>query len=321
MYLMDFDYRSYTVSTINALVDAFPESYELLDIDGGSSLALIRKNFCDDKVAICVLSGSLGGPATHFTLDEDLADVSVLGLPFASPNAYAIYEAGKKVGKKGVVFMYNNYMGDRINTAYAVEMLRKENFDAYEIGIKDDAVTADENNKNKRNGQLALIYAVKIAKAAAKKGYSAKEISRVLEKLNERCATLTFAIDDENNKVEYGTGISEEPPKYVEDYTCLKNIMEFVVEKLVDDVKPKKGEKAYALVNKLAKIHVNDSYVAHKYVLEELKNRCDVGRVQVGSFANLNMMDKPGFQVCLLMADEEIQELLKGTVKTPVFWI
>lgn len=321
MLMLKNDFMTYTQETLSALVEAYPEMYELLDIDGGTSVSLAMKDIGQERVAVCMLGGGAGGPVLHYMVNEGLADASVLGLPSAAPNAYAIYETGKLLGKKGVIFMYNNYMGDRVNAQYGVEMLRKDGIDAYEIGIADDMMTQISEARYKRNGKLALIYAVKIAAACARKGYSAEEIYNMMKKLNERCATITCVVDEEKDTVGFGAGFSGEPPVVERPLVDLKDIVDYVAGLLIEDVGLRENEKAYALVNKLCGVHITDAYLANKYMKDRLESYCDVGKVQFGSFANLNMTVSYAFEFCLLMADEEMREMLEGCAKTQLFWI
>ena len=86
---------------------------------------------------------------------------------------------------------------------------------------------------------------------------------------------------------------------------------------LTEDLCPGTDEKIFMLVNRLRLTSYSDGYVFAGYLQDELSTRFPLKQMRVGSFSNI--LDRYGFTVTLLCADQEIQGLLDETVCTDSF--
>ena len=94
-----------------------------------NSATLMKRTPTPERVAVIISGGGADGPLLPGFVGEGLADACVIGAPNTAPNAYALYEAGKALGKeKGLLLLYNNFAGDYLNNDMAAEMLGLEGF-------------------------------------------------------------------------------------------------------------------------------------------------------------------------------------------------
>ena len=107
--------EDYCPRWFDAMAQAFPERWRTLDGQAPSAVLLKREPTLD-RVQIIISGGGSNGPFIPGFVGEDMADAAVVGPPYTAPSAYALYEAGKLLGReKGVLLLYNNFMGDYLN--------------------------------------------------------------------------------------------------------------------------------------------------------------------------------------------------------------
>jgi dihydroxyacetone kinase len=87
---------------------------------------------------------------------------------------------------------------------------------------------------------------------------------------------------------------------------------EEMISLLLEDVKPRAGEKVYMLVNRLRLTSYSDSFVMAGLMEKALRSRCPVAQVRVGGYQQVT--DTYGYTVTLLCADDEIAPYLDAPV-------
>ena len=99
---------------LRGIMDASPGRYGM--IDNGYYHTLYVNDAEPDRVHVILSGGGGFGLLFSFFTDRGLADASCEGDYDAAPNAFALYEAARRLGgEKGVLFITNNYMGDFLN--------------------------------------------------------------------------------------------------------------------------------------------------------------------------------------------------------------
>ena len=172
----------------NKFVDEYLEGLLLAHRDS-------LKNVTDDNRALvradAPVKGKVGivtgGDSGHLQVflgyvGKGLADGVAVGNVFYSPPAKPMYEATKAVNAgKGVLYLYGNYAGDRLNFETAEEMAEADGIEVEQVLVSDDVASAPKTQKGNRRGIAGLFFAYKIAGACADEMSSLAEVKAATE--------------------------------------------------------------------------------------------------------------------------------------------
>lgn len=294
-----------------------PERWELLfSAPSGAALACRRRP--EGRVALIVSGGGSDGPWVPGFVGDGLADAAVIGAPYTAPNAYAIYQAAKALDqKRGVLLLYNNFMGDYLNNDMAAELLGLEGIAAEQVAFCDDMGSALGEPRENRSGRSGGALLIRIAAKVAREGKSLRETAALVRRAGERLATLSVTMDPRTGRAEFGKGFSHEPGFLIKENTTLRQTAADMIGMLLEDVRPRAGEKMALLVNRLRLTSYADGYVFAGHLYRELSARFPVLQMRVGAYNNI--LDLYGFTVSLLCADETVQPYLSGAVSADSF--
>ncbi|MEG2234155.1 MAG: dihydroxyacetone kinase subunit DhaK [Oscillospiraceae bacterium] len=298
---------------------SYPERWKKFSGDSNSA-ALVKKNCTPDQIAVIISGGAANGPLFPGYVTDGLADAAVVGAPYAAPNAYAIYEVGRSIGKeKGVLLLYNNFAGDYLNNDMAQELLEMDGIQVESVVLTDDIASALGEARSCRSGRCGITLLTKIAGSCASKGWSLKDTASLLRKANGRVSTLSILVDFEKREVTYGNGFSGEPGLMTVSDISMKSVAVKAMKILTEDLKPQKGEKLFLLVNRMRNASYSDSFRITKFACEYLSLHYDIMRTRVANYSNI--IDVYGFDFCILCADEELAAHLGDTIYTDSFII
>ena len=207
--------------TIEGIIYAYGDKLKLLNGDK----RIIITNFPVEKGKVGIVTGGGSGHLPVFLgyVGDGMLDGCAVGNVFASPSANKMTEMIKACDYgSGVLCLYGNYGGDNMNFDMACENVDFEDIKTATIRVKDDI--ASNEDIDKRRGVAGMVYAFKIAGAAAKKMMPLEEVVRVTEKALNNIRTMgvalspcivpevgkpTFSINE--NEIEIGMGIHGEP--------------------------------------------------------------------------------------------------------------
>ena len=293
-----------------AMEQAFPGRWRALEGQEPSAV-LVKREPTPDRVAVIISGGGSNGPFIPGFVGEGLADAAVVGPPYTAPSAYALYEAGKALGReKGVLLLYNNFMGDYLNNDMADELLRLDGYRVEQVLCRDDMGTAIGEPRENRGGRIAIAYLIKIAAKAAAEGKPLEEVARLLRKAEARTSTLCVSVDPLDDRVTYGKGFSDEPGFQTLENANIEGTARETIRLLTEDVRPREGERVYLLVNRMRLTSYSDSFVMAGYLHDALAGRCHLAQMRVGGYVMIT--DLYGYTVTLLCADDEIAPYLEG---------
>lgn len=296
---------------------AYPHLWRRYDSEIASA-TLVKRVPTPDRVAVIISGGGSDGPWAPGYVGEGLADAAVIGAPYTAPNAYAIYKVAKELGKeKGILLMYNNFVGDYLNNDMAVELLRLEGYQVEVVPCCDDMGTAIGEPKENRGGRIAIAYLIKLAGAAAKRGCTLEQVAALVRRAAGRVSTLCASVDVEKNQVSFGNGFSGEMGFMVMQNACMENTAEEIVRLLTEDLKPQPQESAFLLVNRMRLTCYADSYIMAGCLHKALDAICPVRQLRVGMYSNI--LDHYGFTVTLLCADKDMESHLDGVLYSDGF--
>jgi dihydroxyacetone kinase-like protein len=317
--------------TLEGIVYAYPNQLRFTD---GEKRGIVRTDApVKSKVAIATGGGSGHLPLFLGYVGKGLADGSSVGNVFTSPSADAIINVVKEIhGGKGVLFLYGNYFGDKMNFDLAAEMLEEdENIIVKTIRVSDDVASAPRINWQNRRGVAGIFFAYKIAGACAETMASLDKVKEITEKTVANLATMgvaltsciipasgksTFTIGED--EMEIGMGIHGEPGIKRSKLEGAKEISEEIIQYLTEDLALKSGDEVAVLINGSGATPLEELYIVNREVhLLLFKRNINIYRTYVGEYAT--SMEMAGCSVTLLKLDEVLKPYLDAPAESPFF--
>ncbi|MDT0341948.1 dihydroxyacetone kinase subunit DhaK [Streptomyces litchfieldiae] len=131
----------------------------------------VRRRRLRDKVAVVSGGGSGHEPVWLEYIGTGFADAVCQGDVFAAPDPHSIAQAAKAVERgRGILFVYGNYSGDRLNFDLAAELLAEEGHRVRTVRVADDVAAAPPGRARDRRGIAGGYFVAKAAGAAAEAG-------------------------------------------------------------------------------------------------------------------------------------------------------
>jgi len=286
------------------------------------------------KGKVGIVSGGGSGHLPLFTgyVGDGLLDSCSIGDVFAGPNLESCMAAIRAAnGGRGVLKLYGNYGGDKMNFDLASEMMEDEGIETTTVLGTDDIASAGPEENAKRRGVAGIIYAYKAAGASAAAGDDLKEVTRVAGKAVSRCRTIgvalspcqvpgadrpTFAIGDD--EMEMGMGIHGEPGIWRDKLRPADAIADEMVDRLLADHPATASGRVSVLVNSLGATPLEELFILYRRVREKLdKAGLQIVQPLVGHY--VTSMEMAGASISLLHLDEELEKLLAAPANCP-FW-
>lgn len=320
---------SYVDDTLNGLVAAHPE----LVLDGESQRVIRRASGAtSDKVGIASGGGSGHLPLFAGYVGQGLLTTCAVGNVFEGPNLQSCMDAITLAnGGKGVLLLFGNYGGDKMNFAMASEMLEDEGILTRTVLGTDDIASAAPEEVAKRRGVAGLIYAYKISGAAAEAGFDLDRVAIIAQKTVDATRSIglalgscivpgsagpTFQIADD--EIEMGMGIHGEPGIWRGKLKPAGELVDEMLERLLAELPATSGKRLSILVNGLGATPLDELYI----LFGEAKKRLDakgyaIVQPLVGNY--VTSMEMAGASISLLALDDELEQLLAAPAACP-FW-
>jgi len=302
---------------------AFPEIIRL-DPEWNNVYRRYRKP--SYKVALLAGGGSGHEPAFVGYVGYGMLDGACAGHTFTAPTVMQIYRGIKEVATDaGILVVFNNYAGDRMNFIPAVEMARNDGIKAEYIIVNDD-VSIDD--KEKRRGTTMLILVAKIAGAAAEEGWSFNEVKRIAQKVIDNGGDIGVALTPCTvpaagrptfelgpDEIEFGIGLHGEPGIRRMKYLPSRELAKIMVDKLVDALKLNKGDEIALIVQGTGGTPYMEKFVFYRDVRKYVESLgLKVFTSWIGEFAT--SLEMQGARVAILKLDEELKRLLMAPAIT-----
>lgn len=293
---------------------------------------LKRKDLSKKKVRLISGGGSGHEPSHAGFVGRGMLDAAISGEVFTSPTVDQVYKAIQEVGDEtGCLLVIKNYSGDIMNFEMAREMAEAEGIKVAQVVVNDDVAVEDSLYTTGRRGIAGTIFIHKIAGALAERGGSLDEVKRVAEDVIKNVRSLGMALDScivpahgkKNfelgvNEIEMGLGIHGEPGIRREELKSVDEHVEFILEKILEDITIIPGDEVAVLVNGLGATPLMELYIAYRKVELLLKKKgINISHKMVGNY--MTSLEMPGFSVSLLKLNPETRELLKDTCDTPAW--
>ncbi|MGI3126013.1 dihydroxyacetone kinase subunit DhaK [Nitratireductor sp. PBL-C9] len=319
----------YVDEMLEGMIAAHPETY------AQPVRRVIARAAGAKKGKVGIVTGGGSGHLPIFTgyVGTGLLDACAIGDVFASPSAEQMAEAIRLAdGGAGVLRLYGNYGGDVMNFDMAGEMAEMEHdIRTTTVLLTDDVVSAPKEEAEKRRGVAGMVYAFKIAGAAAERGDDLDEVTRIARKTADACRSIgmaltpctipqagkpTFEIGEA--EMEMGMGIHGEPGIWRDAIKPADEIAEEMLERLMADQPLAKGDRISILVNSLGATPAEELYILYRHAKQKLDALgVEIVMPLVGRYAT--SMEMTGATITVIKLDEELETLLKAPADC-AFW-
>ena len=322
--------EDYVDEMLAGLTAAHPEYYRLHG-DSGKVVARAKAGK-DGKVGIVTGGGSGHLPVFTGYVGTGLLDACAIGDVFASPSAEQMADAIRAADSgAGVLRLYGNYGGDVMNFDMAGELVEFEDITCTTVLLADDVASAPPEESAKRRGVAGMVYAFKIAGAAAEEGRDLDGVTAVAQKAADACRSIgaalspctvpqagkpTFEIADED--MEMGMGIHGEPGVWRGKLQTADEIAGEMMDRLLADMPLSSGDKVSVMVNSLGATPPEELYILYRVVKARLEEAgATIVMPLVGRYATSMEMAGVSFTLCKL--DDELEALLNAPCDC-AFW-
>ena len=323
--------ENFVYETMDGIIAAYGDKVKLLN--GDKRVLLSAYPAREGKVGIVTAGGSGHLPVFLGYVGSGLLDGCAIGNVFASPSAQRMADMIRACDRgNGVLCLYGNYGGDKMNFEMACETVELEDdIVTKTVLVKDDVASAPKENADRRRGVAGMVYAFKIAGAAADEGRDLDGVAAAAQKALDHTRTMgialspcivpevgkpTFAIADD--EIEIGMGIHGEPGIEVRKMMTADEIAELIVEKILADMPVASDAKVSVMVNGLGATPKEELLIVYRRVWQILKDKGITAILpHIGEYAT--SMEMAGMSITMIELDDELEALLRAPAASPFY--
>ena len=284
------------------------------------------------KVVLVIGHGGGHTPSMGGFIGPGLLDADVYGPLFTCASGVRIAQAiGIADRGAGVALLVSNHSGDVLNARLALRRAQQNGILAIPVYLGDDIATAPRQRYKKRRGLGGLLFSLKVGGAAAESGADLAEVVRLMEKTNERTATLAVAVrppthpvtgktlfDLPEDEIEIGTGVHGEVGVYRGPQMPADNIVDMLVERLVTDLDPFENSRILVFLNGAGGTSKMEQHSLYRRAHQHLtQHGFDVAAGVVDSF--FTTLEMGGFSLSLCAVDDELLSYWQSPASGPSF--
>jgi len=319
---------TYVDDVLDGLVAANPQFV----LDGESNRVIRRSGgTAAGKVGIASGGGSCHLPLFTGYVGEGLLSSCSIGNVFEGPNLQSCMDAIKLADAgQGVLVLFGNYGGDKMNFAMACEMLEDDIQTRTVLGT-DDIASAGPEEASKRRGVAGLIYAYKIAGAAADAGRSLDAVAAVAQQAVDATRTIgvaltscmvpgsagaTFELADD--EIEMGMGIHGERGIWRGKLKPANELVAEMLDRLLAELPETAGKRVSLLINGLGATPLEELYILFSAAKKRLDSEgYTIIQPLVGNY--VTSMEMAGASISMIALDDDLENLLAAPAASP-FW-
>lgn len=285
----------------------------------------------DDKVSIVQGSGSGHEPAHVMAVGRGMLDAACPGDVFSAPPVDYVTETTKLLASpKGVLYLVNNYTGDRLAFEMAAELADAEGIKVKTLIIDDDVAVSDSTWTVGRRGVAGNFFVIKAVGAASEQGADLSRLLEIGKKVNGVTRTMGIALSScippakgsalfsiAEDEMEIGIGIHGEPGRKRAKRATANEIVGTLLDAVVPDLPYKKGDRVALMINGLGGTPISELYLLYGVAHDQLKKRgIEVARNYVGEYCT--SLEMAGASLTLVRLDDEIDQLLGAPAEVPI---
>jgi len=326
---------------INDPNDLVPELLEGFAVTHSDKVKLVGNNIvvrtvpkAKGKVTLVTLNGTGHEPALAGFLGEGILDVDVPGEIFAAPGAPRVFEGLKLADNgAGTLLIVFNHDGDKMSANIALQMAEKAGLKVKKVVTSCDISAVPRSDPENRRGLIGGLTVMKIAGAAAEEGKSLDEVHKIAERVADNMATLAVAVTSAthpasgqpffslpDDEMEIGMGQHGEAGTGRMKLQTADKTAEIMINKLLDDLQVKAGEKLLVLLNGSGATTQMEMFIIMRRIAQILKEKkIELAAAAVDEF--LTTQEQGGFQMHITRLDSELLRLWKAPANAPYFFM
>lgn len=218
-----------------------------------------------------------------------------------------------------------------MNFDMACEMVEMDDIDTRSVRVKDDVASSPKETSEKRRGVAGMVYAFKVAGAAAERMMSLDEVAGMAEKALANIRTMGVALSPcivpqvgeptfqiEEDEIEIGMGIHGEKGIEIRKMMTADEVAEELTRRITADMSLTEGDEVSVMVNGLGGTPMEEQLIVYRRVHQILEGMgVKVVMPHIGEYAT--SMEMAGLSVTIFKLDEELKELLLAPAKTPFY--
>jgi phosphoenolpyruvate---glycerone phosphotransferase subunit DhaK len=285
----------------------------------------------DDKVSIVQGSGSGHEPAHVMAVGPGMLDAACPGDVFSAPPVEYVSETTKLLrSKKGVLYLVNNYTGDRLAFEMAAELADAEGIQVQTLIVDDDVAVSDSTYTVGRRGVAGNFFVIKAVGAASERGADLDQLVQLGKRVNSVTRSMGVALSScippakgsplfsiAEDEMEIGVGIHGEPGRKRAKRGSANEIVGLLLDALVPDLPYKKGDRVALMVNGLGGTPISELYLLYGIAHDQLAKRgIQVSRNYVGEYCT--SLEMAGASLTLVRLDDELDRLLDAPASIPL---
>lgn len=323
--------EDFVKETMEGIIAAYGDKVKLHD--GDYRILLSNYPAREGKVGIVTAGGSGHLPVFLGYVGQGLLDGCAVGNVFASPAAAKMAEMIRACDRgSGVLVLFGNYGGDKMNFELACETVDMEDdISTRMVLVKDDVASAPKEEAGRRRGVAGMVYAFKIAGARAENGGSLEEVAEAAEHALENTRTMgvalssctvpqvgkpTFSIAED--EIEIGMGIHGEPGLEVKKMMTADQVAEVLLGKILEDMELKSGDEVSVMVNGLGATPLEEQLIVFRRVHMMLEERgIRIYMPHIGEYAT--SMEMAGLSLTVMKLDQGLKDLLSQVARSPFY--
>ena len=314
--------------TLSGILKAYPYHLKMAK---GSSRALVRADGpIKGKVAIVTGGGSGHIPVFLGYVGPGLLDGVAVGNVFSSPSSDDMLVAAKEAhGGAGVLYLFGNYSGDKMNFEMAAEMAAMDDITCKLSIAADDVASAPVAEKSRRRGIAGIFFAYKIAGAKADTMANLDEVKATADKVIANTCTMGVALSPctipavgkpnfiiADDEMELGMGIHGEPGIERTKLKKADEVAAIMADKVIKDLPFKAKDEVAVLVNGLGATPPEELFILYSKFYDILgEHGIKVYKAFIGEYAT--SMEMAGASFSLLKLDAELKKLLDAPAFSP----
>jgi dihydroxyacetone kinase-like protein len=324
------DPKNYVQEEVEGIIAAYGDRVKLVNND----FRMLVSNYPKKPGKVGIVTGGGSGHLPLFCgyVGKGMLDGCAIGNVFASPASSKMADLIRACDSgSGVLCLFGNYGGDLMNFKMACE---DADFDDIKTEIllgTDDIASAPKDKASQRRGVAGIVYAYKIAGAAADQMKNLEEVCRVTKKALDNIRTIGFALSPcivpevgkptfeiHEDEIEVGMGIHGEKGIEVRKMMTADEIAQLSIDKIIDDMPLQQDDEVSIMVNGLGATPLEEQMIvfgAVKKILDQKGIR--VYMPHIGEYAT--SMEMAGLSITAFKLDEELKELLRYPASTPFY--
>jgi phosphoenolpyruvate---glycerone phosphotransferase subunit DhaK len=320
---------AFVEEVVEGLVLAHPGRFKRLEEE---PRAVVRAD-TDFQGRVTIATGGGSGHLPVFVgyVGRGLVDGCAVGNVFASPSADQMIAVTRAIdGGRGVLYLYGNYGGDRLNFELAAELVGAEGIPTKTVRAADDVASAPLERRTDRRGVGGIFFGYKIAGACAATGADLDRVAEVTEKALAQTRSLGVALSPctlpevghpnfevPEGEMEVGMGIHGEPGVRRGPLLQADAVAREIVDTLLEDLDAPAGSRFAVLVNGLGATPPEELLILYRAAhLLLVDAGHEISRAFVGESAT--SLEMAGASISLLLLDDELLELLEADADAPV---